>query len=126
MKILVYNYEKQFALSRKEIEAIYKVLPGEYFKTIRELHLTTGSPGQERFEYNYKTKIAYFEYKLEHKSAETTDDAIQHLLVGLKRIKEKDKFGHEIKESDKSRYAPFIAEWKPKCLTEIQKLKKSR
>jgi hypothetical protein len=126
MKILVYNYKYQFALSRKEIETIQKILPNEYFASIREFHITTGSPGQERFEYDYKTKIAYFEYKVEQKSTETTNDAIGHLLIGLKRIKEKDTFGHWIKESDKIQYESFIQEWKPKCLIELEKIKNRR
>ncbi len=126
MKIIVYNYEKQFALSRKEIETIQNVLPKEYFIPILEFHLTTRSPGQERFEYDYKTKIAYFEYKVEQKSTETTNDAIEHLLIGLKRIKEKDTFGYLIKETEKSRYDEFIQEWKPKCLNELNKLKNWR
>jgi len=126
MKILVYNYKRQFALSRNEIEVIQNVLPKEYFVPIREFHLTTGSPGQERFEYDYKTKIAYFEYKVEQKSVETTNDAIEHLLRGLKRIKEKVVFGHFIKESEKVQYESFIQEWKPKCLKELEKIKNWR
>jgi hypothetical protein len=126
MKILVYNSANQFALSRKEIEAIQNVLPKEYFVPIREFHLTTGSPGQERFEYDYKTKIAYFEYKVEQKSAETTNDAIEHLLTGLIRIKEKDVFGHLIKTSKMVHYESFIQEWKPKCLKGLEKIKNWR
>ena len=123
MKIIVYNYKNQFALSRKQIEAIQRVLPNEYFAPIREFHLTTGSPGQERFEFEYDTKSAHFEYKVEQKSKETTSDAIDHLLIGLKRIKEKDVFGHYMNESDKVKYESFIQEWKPKCLNELEKIK---
>jgi len=126
MKIVVYNYQNQFALSRKQIEVIKEILPKEYFAPIQEFHITTGSPGQERFEYDYKTKIAYLEYKVEQKSTVTTNDAIEHLLIGLKRIKEKDAFGHWIKESDKARYESFVQEWKPKCLIELEKIKNRR
>jgi hypothetical protein len=62
MKILVYNTKFQHALSRKQIEIIKEIMPKEYFIPIQEFHLTTGSPGQEKFEYDYKTKIAYLEY----------------------------------------------------------------
>ncbi|MEZ5148792.1 MAG: hypothetical protein R2759_17410 [Bacteroidales bacterium] len=126
MKIIVYNYKNQFALSRKQIETIKSVLPNEYFAPIRELHITTGSPGQERFEFEYDTKSAHFEYKVEQKTKETTCDAIEHLLIGLKRIKEKDSFGHFINESDRERYESFINEWKPKCLNELEKIKNRR
>lgn len=123
MKILVYNYENQFALSRKQVETIKNVLPNEYFTPIREFHITTGSPGQERFEYDYESKIAYFEYKVSQKSIETTDDAIRHLLIGLCRIKQKDKFGHFINERDKESYNSFVQKWLTKCLKEIEKNK---
>jgi len=92
MKILVYNYENQFALSRKQIEAMQKVLPNEFFAPIREFHITTGSPGQERFEYDYESKTAYFEYKVDQKTIDTTQDAVESVLVGLLRIKDKDEF----------------------------------
>lgn len=121
MKILVYNYKDQFALYRKQIETIKDVLPNEYFIPIKEFHITTESPGQERFEYVYKSKIAYFEYKVFQKSRETTEDAIRHLLIGLCRIKDKDSFGHFIKESYKDSFDTFIQKWLPKCLNEIYK-----
>jgi hypothetical protein len=126
MKILVYNYQNQYALSRKQIETIKEILPKEYFSPIKEFHITPESPGQERFEYDYKTKIAYFEYKIEHKTIEIIADAIEHLLIGLKRIKEKDKFGYFIKESDKIIYEPFVEEWKQKCIDEFERIKNRR
>ena len=121
MKIVVYNYQYQFALSRKQIEVIKEVLPKEYFAPIREFHITTRSPGQERFEFDYKTKTAHFEYKVNQKTDELISDALEHLLIGLKRIKEKDKFGHFIKDSNKTEYEAFIQEWKQKCFYEIKK-----
>jgi len=123
MKIVVYNYQKQFALSRKQIELIKEILPKEYFIPIQEFHITTGSPGQEQFEYNYSTKTAYFEYKVEQKTKETTADAIEQLLIGLKRIKEKDDFGYYIKGSKKEEYRTFVKKLKDKCLFELEKLK---
>lgn len=126
MKIIVYNYKYQFALSRKQIETIQSILPNEYFSPIREFHITTQSPGQERFEYIYETKSVHFEYKVEQKTKETTNDAIDHLLTGLKRIKEKDAFGHFIKDSDRDKYESFINKWKPKCLYELEKIKNRR
>ena len=123
MKILVYNYENQFALSRKQIEAVKTILPNEYFAPIREFHITTESPGQERFEFVYETRIAHFEYKVEQKNSEVVADAIEHLLIGLQRIKEKDNFGYSIKESEKENYAAFIQKWKQKCLDEFERIK---
>jgi len=124
MKILVYNYKNQFALSRKQVEAIQRVLPNEFFTPIREFHITWNSPGQERFEFKYDTKTAYFEYKIEQKTDEIISDAIDHLLIGLQRIKEKDEFGYYIKESDKEVYQSFIQQWKPKCLAALERIKK--
>ena len=126
MKIIVYNYQKQFALSRKQIETIKEILPKEYFAPIREFHITTESPGQERFEFDYDTRIAYFEYKVDQKTKENVTDAIEHLLIGLIRIKEKENFGHYIKESNKTKYEPFVLEWKNKCINEFEKIKNRR
>ena len=50
-------------------------------------------------------------------------DAVEHILVGLKRIKDKDKFGHYIKSSDKEKYEPFIRDWKQKCINEFERIK---
>ncbi len=98
MKILVYNTQYQYALSRKQIEIIKELLPKEYFIPIREFHITHSSPGQERFEYDYKTKFAYFEYQVKQKTGESIEDAVRTLLIGLCRIKAKVKFGHFMKK----------------------------
>ena len=120
MKILVYNTSNQYALSRKQIEIIKDILPKEYFLPIREFHLTYSSPGQERFEFDYKTKIAYFEYEINQKTTETTEDAVKALLIGLCRIKAKVKFGYLMKENEIVDYISFIKKWAPICLTGIK------
>jgi hypothetical protein len=123
MKTLVYNTQDQYALSRKQIEIIKELLPKEYFLPIKEFHLTYNSPGEERFEYDYKTKIAYFEYKLNLKTNESTEDAVRTLLIGLCRIKAKAKFGHFMKKNEINDYMPFIEIWLPKCLNALKKNK---
>jgi hypothetical protein len=121
MKILVYNTEYQYALSRKQIEIIKETLPKEFFSPIHEFHITTGSPGQERFEFDYKTKTACFEYKISQKTPEIMEDAVKTLLVGLCRIKAKVKFGHFIKRNEIIDYLLFIDKWIPICLNAITK-----
>lgn len=120
MKIIVHNYKNQFALSRRQIEIISATIPEEYFKPIKEFHITPDSMGQERFEFNYKKKIAYFEYPVEHKDDEIIKDAITHLLVGLKRIKKKDIFGHVIPKNKKDQYLVFSDKWLQACFNKIK------
>jgi len=123
MKILVYNNAKQYALSRKQIEIVKETLPNEYFAPIREFHLLDNAPGLEMFEYNNNEKIAYFGYEIEQKTNEIISDALDHLLIGLFRIKDKDTFGYLIKESQRSEYLEQIKNWKTKCLIEFERLK---
>ena len=121
MKIIVYNNSDQYALSRKQIELIKTILPKEYFDPIKEFHITPEAPGQEKFEYNYDTKIAYFEYPLKLKTEQTYEDALFILLTGLCRIKAKVKFGHYMKKNEIEEYLPFIQKWLQVCLKEIKK-----
>jgi hypothetical protein len=116
MKILVYNSYNQYALSRNQIEIIQTILPKEYFMPIREFHIMQKTQGQERFEYNYDSKIAYFGYPVKQKSSETFEDAVRVVLVGLQRIKAKVKFGHYIPKNEMAEYLPFVDNWLPKCL----------
>ncbi len=60
MKIIVYNYKDQSALSRGQIETIKSIMPKEYFAPILELHLTYDTSKPSMFEYSYKTKQAFF------------------------------------------------------------------
>jgi len=121
MKIIIYNNTDQYALSRKQIELIKTILPNEYFEPIKEFHITPEAPGQEKFEYNYDTKIAYFEYPLKQKTKQTYEDALFILLTGLCRIKAKVKFGHYMKKNEIEEYLPFIQNWLQVCLKEIKK-----
>ena len=121
MKIIIYNNTDQYALSRKQIELIKTILPNEYFEPIKEFHITPEAPGQEKFEYNYDTKIAYFEYPLKQKTKQTYEDALFILLTGLCRIKAKVIFGHFMKKNEIYEYLPFIQKWLLVCLKEIKK-----
>jgi hypothetical protein len=76
--------------------------------------------GQERFEYNYETKIVYFEYSVKQKPEEDIKAAIKTLLIGLERLKTKAKFGHYIKDNEMAEYLPFAEKWLPICLNKIQ------
>lgn len=115
MKIVVYNSSKQYALSRKNIIDITNTLPNSYFAPIVEFHITYSSRGPEIFEYNYDSKIAYFEYEIEQKSDEIILDAIEELLIGLKRIKMRSSFFVKQRKSEKRECEDFVDEWKMKC-----------
>lgn len=121
MKIIVYNYEHQYALSRKQIETIMSVLPKKYSELIREFHILHGERYLEVFEYSYQEKIVYFLYPVKEKTSEITKDAIVELLIGLVRIKSKSQFGHKLKDKERVEYLPFVEEWLDKCLFAISK-----
>ncbi len=123
MKILVYNYQYQFALSRKQIETIKETIPKEYFEPIKEFHLTSSSPGQENFEYDYNTKTAFFEYCIKEKDNKIIEDAVSKVLFGLARIKMKSKFGHYITQNEINTCQPFVEKWLMACLRSIEKIK---
>jgi hypothetical protein len=119
MKILVYNYQNQYALSRKQIEAVKSVLPNEYFEPIREFHLTHTKRGAEIFEYNEADKTAHFAYPITEKTPGSTSDAIEELLVGLARIKASTRWQYPLKEREKLSYVGFVKSWKEKCLEAV-------
>ena len=93
MKIIVYNYKNQFALSRKDIEVIANVLPKENILPIREFHLTFDETKPSIFEYSYETKKAYFAFPVKQKTSESLSKAVEQLLIGLARIRAKSIFG---------------------------------
>ena len=81
MKIIVYNYKNQFALSRKDIEVIANVLPKENILPIREFHLTFDETKPSIFEYSYETKKAYFAFPVKQKTSESLSKAVEQLLI---------------------------------------------
>ena len=119
MKIIVYNSTYQSALSRKQLEKIKGVLPNEYFEPIQEFHLTTESPGQERFEYLEKSKQAHFCFQVKQKSAGIVSEAVSELLVGLVRIKGNTRWGYYIPDRERIDYQEFLEKWHPKCIAAL-------
>lgn len=115
MKIVVYNFKDQYALSRKQVMAIQEVLPNEYFAPIKEFHITHTRRGAEAFEWKSKEKIAHFSFPTKEKSAEIVAEAITELLKGLARIKEKTKWGYPIPAQEQVIYQSFIEKWKQRC-----------
>jgi hypothetical protein len=116
MKILVYNYQDQYALSRKQVEAIQTALPKEYFAPIKEFHLTHTRRGAEVFEYYAAEKTAHFAFPVKKKTSETTSAAVEELLVGLARIKASTRWEYPLKERERESYGEFVESWKGKCL----------
>jgi len=119
MKILVYNYRNQYALSRKQVEAIKAVLPNEYFLPIREFHLTHTKRGAEIFEYYEADKTAHFAYPVKEKTPESTSGAIEELLIGLARIKASTRWHYPLAEREKQSYMEFVELWREKCLEAV-------
>ena len=121
MKIVVQNYQYQYALSRKQIEIIMSVLPKKYFEPIREFVIVHGERYSVVFEYFYHDRLVYFTYPVKEKTSEIIKDAIVELLIGLVRIKSKSQFGHKLKDKERVEYLPFVDEWLDKCLFAISK-----
>ncbi len=120
MKIIVYNYKDQFALSRKQIETIKGVIPKEYFAPILEFHVTHDTSRPSAFEYSYETKQAFLALPVKEKTPEILSKAVEELLIGLARVKAKSKFGERLKERERAEYQSFIESWHGKCLKAIK------
>ncbi len=119
MKIIVYNYKDQYALSRKQVEKIAEVIPKEYFDPIQELHLTHSRVGQERFEYLGESKQVHFCFPIEQKTADIINEAVSEFLVGLARIKSNTRWGYFMPEQERNIYQEFVEKWHPKCIAAI-------
>ena len=119
MKIIVYNSNEQFALSRKQVEKIKEVLPNEYFDPIQEFHLTTESPGQEKFEYLEKSRQAHLCFPVKQKSTNDVSEAVSELLVGLARIKSKTRWGYHLPDQERIDYQEFLQRWHARCIAAL-------
>lgn len=116
MKIVVYNSHDQYALSRAEVEALRSVLPSEVWSRVREFHLAHSHPNQsEPFEFDERTGIAYFIVPVKEKSASVRSEAVQHLLVGLARVRARSRFFHPLKPRERAEYQEFVSAWVPRC-----------
>lgn len=116
MKNIVYNTSGQYALSRAEIETLKTILPKEYWAKISEFHLAHSHPMQtECFEYDEKTKIAYFIMPVKEKTPQLRSTAIIELLLGLARIRSQSRFFHPLKPKERENYQAYISEWLPRC-----------
>jgi len=121
MKVIVYNCRDQYALSRKQIEVIKKILPKEYFQPIKEFHITHTCTGSEVFEYSKENKNAHFVFPVKEKTKEIVSNAVTELLIGLKRIKSSTKWDYPISEREREEYMVFNNEWHSKCMLALQK-----
>ena len=119
MKIIVYNHQDQYALSRKQVEIIKAIMPNEYFSPIQEFHLTHTVRGTEKFEFVFDSKTVHFAFPIKQKSEEIIDQAVTELLVGLARIKAKTKWGVPLKDLERKEYQAFVDSWHPKCISAL-------
>jgi len=120
MKIIVYNYKDQFALSRRQIQTIKNVMPKEYFAPILGFHLTYDTSKPSAFEYSYETKQAFFAIPIKEKTPQILSKAVEELLIGLARIKAKSKFGEPLKDRERSEYQTVVERWHGRCLEAIK------
>jgi len=122
MKIVVYNSNKQSALSRKQIEIAKSILPKSYFDRIQEFHVCIDRDIRclEPFEYVEDNKHALFGFPVESKTPENLSAAVESLLIGLARIRNRSQFFLPLREQEKKEYESFVDEWKEKLLREFQ------
>lgn len=122
MKIVVYNYHDQYALSRNEVEKLIGVLTREYWMKLQELHLAHSHPNKvEAFEYDEVRKIGYLIVPVKQKTEEARLNAIRSLLLGLARIRGRSRFFYALRPNEEKEYESFINAWLPYCEAALQK-----
>lgn len=121
MKIVVYNHSDQYALSRKQVEAIHSALPSALWANITEFHLCEDRRNVEVFEYSKSLKVVFFSFPVKEKTSEVVASAVRELLVGLARLKAHSRFYLPLKEAERASYAEFVSQWFPKCMAATAK-----
>ncbi len=122
MKIVVYNSNKQSALSRKQIEIVKSTLPKSYFDRIQEFHICIDRDARcvEPLEYSEENKRVLFGFPVDKKTPENLSEAVVSLLIGLARIRSRSRFFLPLRNIEMKEYEPFVDEWKERILDEFQ------
>ena len=121
MKIVVYNHYDQYALSRKQVEAIRSILPSVLWVRVAEFHLCEDRRNVEMFEYSENEKVVFFSCPVKEKTAEIVVFAVRELLIGLARLKAHSRFYLPLKKAERSSYEEFVAQWLPACVAATTK-----
>lgn len=121
MKIVVHNHSNQYALSRKQVEAIYSVLPSAMWSKVAEFHLCDDQRNREIFEYSKELRIVSFSFPIKEKTAEVVEIAVRELLIGLARLRSGSTFYLPLKQRERESYTQFITQWFSKCLAAATK-----
>lgn len=121
MKTVVYNHSDQYALSRKQVEAIHSVLPSTLWARIEEFHLCQDRRNVEVFEYSKDLKVVFFSCPVKEKTDEVVASAVRELLIGLARLKAHSRFYLPLKEVERTSYAEFVSQWFPTCIAAVAK-----
>jgi len=112
MKIIVYNYKDQFALSRKQVEAIKAIIPKDYFAPILEFHLTYDTSKPSILEYSYETRQAFFAFPAKEKAPEVLSKAVERVA---RRPGHENKSQVELRRNLKGQreglYQSFVDKW---------------
>lgn len=121
MKIVVYNHSDQYALSRKQVEAIHSVLPSTLWVRIEEFHLCQDRRNVEMFEYGKDLKVVFFSCPVKEKTDGVVASAVRELLIGLARLKAHSRFYLPLKEIERRSYTEFVTQWFPICIAAVAK-----
>ena len=116
MKIVVAPPRRFHALSRKQVEAIFAILPKEFSVPIREFIIQEGYRCHEPLEYYRPAKRVTFAMPVDEKTDLTTREAVIALLIGIARIRAKSKFAQPLSRLERESYSEFVKEWAERAL----------
>jgi hypothetical protein len=111
MKIVIAQTRQFHALSRKQVEKIFSVLPKDFATPIQEFIIQEDIRCHEPFEYYRPGKRVNFSMLVEEKTDLTTKKAAIALLIGIARIRERSEFFRPLSRVERDSYKKFVEEW---------------
>lgn len=115
MKIVVAATRHAHALSRRQVEKLFEVLPEEFSRSIDEFLLSNFERGAEPFEYVASARRVEFYMPVVDKTAETTELALREFVLGLARLQAGSTFWRPLDRSERREYEDFLERWLPVC-----------
>jgi hypothetical protein len=115
VNIVVAATRQPHALSRKQVEAVFRALPDDLTVGIQEVWLETGGWYPERCEYDATNHRLRLNLVVPEKTAATTEKAVRLLLEGLVRRKAGGPFYERVRRPVPDNDA-LVNKWLPLCL----------
>jgi hypothetical protein len=115
MKIVVAATRHAHALSRRQVEKLFAVLPPEFGSGIDEFLLSNFERGAEPFEYIASARRVEFYMPVVDKTPETTERALHEFVLGLSRLQAGSTFWRPLDRSERRDHDGFLKRWLPVC-----------